>query len=163
MKKIIIIKYGELTTKKDNINFFIKTLRDNITLALEGIEHNNIYDKGRMFIETDCFDEVTNILIKTFGIHEINIGYKIDYTDIEEIGSKLLDLLKDKKFNTFKVETKRSNKNYPSTSMEVNSKLGAFILKNIANVKVDVHNPELEINIEIRYKDIYIYFAKFQE
>ncbi|NLL02418.1 MAG: tRNA 4-thiouridine(8) synthase ThiI [Mollicutes bacterium] len=160
MKKIIIIKYGELTTKKDNINFFIKTLRDNITLALEGIEHNNIYDKGRMFIETDCFDEVTNILIKTFGIHEINIGYKIDYTDIEEIGSKLLDLLKDKKFNTFKVETKRSNKNYPSTSMEVNSKLGAFILKNIANVKVDVHNPELEINIEIRYKDIYIYFAK---
>ena len=50
MKKIIIIKYGELSTKKDNINFFITTLKENIKASLKGLNANITYDKGRMFI-----------------------------------------------------------------------------------------------------------------
>ena len=160
MKKIIIIKYGELTTKKDNIAFFIKTLKNNITSALENITYDLIYDKGRMFIETDYFDEVIEVLTKTFGIHEINIGYKTSKTSLEELSNNLLELLKTKEFVTFKVMTKRSDKNYPLTSLEINRKLGEIILKNIVNLKVDVHNPELAINIEIRNKNTYIYFEK---
>lgn len=158
MKKIIIIKYGELTTKKDNINFFIKVLKDNISKTLEDLNCEITYDKGRMFIETDEFDESVNRLKKVFGIHEILIGYKCHEREINDIGNRILELVKDKSFKTFKVITKRSDKKYPLESMEVSRLLGGVILKNIPNVKVDVHNPELSINVEIRNNLVIIYF-----
>ena len=162
MEKIIIIKYGELTTKKDNINFFINALRDNIKKSLKDIDNKIIYDHGRMFIETSNYENVLNILKKTFGIHEINIGYKLKTNSLEEINAELLNLLKDKEFKTFKVTTKRSDKSYPINSMEISRKVGGSILKNISNIEVDVHNPNLEINIEIRKNEAYIYFEKIK-
>lgn len=162
MEKIIIIKYGELTTKKDNINFFINALRDNIKKSLKDIDNKINYDHGRMFIETSNYENVLNILKKTFGIHEINIGYKLKTNSLEEINSELLNLLKDKEFKTFKVTTKRSDKSYPINSMEISRKVGGTILKNISNIEVDVHNPNLEINIEIRKNEAYIYFEKIK-
>lgn len=162
MEKIIIIKYGELTTKKDNINFFINALRDNIKKSLKDIDNKIIYDHGRMFIETSNYENVLNILKKTFGIHEINIGYKLKTNSLEEINTELLNLLKDKEFKTFKVTTKRSDKSYPINSMEISRKVGGTILKNISNIEVDVHNPNLEINIEIRKNEAYIYFEKIK-
>ena len=51
MKKLIIIKYGELTTKHDNINYFIKTLKNNLDESLKDINHNIKFDRGRMYIE----------------------------------------------------------------------------------------------------------------
>lgn len=162
MEKIIIIKYGELTTKKDNINFFINALRDNIKKSLKDIDNKIIYDHGRMFIETSDYENVLNILKKTFGIHEINIGYKLKTNSLEEINAELLNLLKDKEFKTFKVTTKRSDKSYPINSMGISKKVGGTILKNISNIEVDVHNPNLEINIEIRKNEAYIYFEKIK-
>lgn len=162
MEKIIIIKYGELTTKKDNINYFINALRDNIKKSLKDIDNKIIYDHGRMFIETSDYEDVLNILKKTFGIHEINIGYKLKTNSLEEINAELLNLLKDKEFKTFKVTTKRSDKSYPINSMEISKKVGGIILKNIPNIEVDVHNPNLEINIEIRKNEAYIYFEKIK-
>ena len=162
MEKIIIIKYGELTTKKDNINFFINALRDNIKKSLKDIDNKIIYDHGRMFIETSDYENVLNILKKTFGIHEINIGYKLKTNSLEEINAELLNLLKDKEFKTFKVTTKRSDKSYPINSMEISRKVGGTILKNISNIEVDVHNPNIEINIEIRKNEAYIYFEKIK-
>lgn len=162
MEKIIIIKYGELTTKKDNINYFINALRDNIKKSLKDIDNKIIYDHGRMFIETSDYENVLNILKKTFGIHEINIGYKLKTNSLEKINAELLNLLKDKEFKTFKVTTKRSDKLYPINSMEISKKVGGTILKNIPNIEVDVHNPNLEINIEIRKNEAYIYFEKIK-
>ena len=160
MEKVIIIKYGELTTKGDNINYFIKALKDNIEASLEGIDNSIKYDKGRMYVYTSDFDKVLDKLKHTFGIHEINIGYEIETIDVDEIGNNILELLKDKEFNTFKVESKRSDKEYPMTSMEISRKLGGIILKNIDNIKVDVHNPEVLINVEVRFGKSLIYFDK---
>ena len=64
MKKIVIIKYGELTTKKDNINLFISTLRDEVKRALDGLSAEISYDKGRMFIGAD--DEYYDKIILNF-------------------------------------------------------------------------------------------------
>lgn len=158
--KIIIIKYGELTTKKDNINFFLKTLKDNLQSSLAGIDYQIHYDKARMYIETEAFDEAINILINTFGIHEIDIAEKLDTDDLKVVGETLIHLLKAKDFTTFKVITKRGDKNYPLTSMEISSQLGGLILKKLANKKVDVHHPELEVNVEIRNNHSYLYFEK---
>lgn len=162
MKKIVIIKYGELTTKKDNINFFITTLKDNIKSTLKGINAEITYDKGRMFIsgEEEDYEVILKKLQYVFGIHEINLGYELDNNVLENIKSSLIDLIKDHEFNTFKVETKRSDKTYPINSMEISRMLGGVVLKNLENVRVDVHNPEVIINIEIRHNRSYIYFDK---
>lgn len=164
MKKLIIIKYGELTTKKDNINFFITTLKDNLKSSLVDYDVDIKYDKGRMFIYAaeDVLDKVTDKIKKTFGIHEINLGYELDGNNFDDIKSSLTELIKDKEINTFKVETKRSDKSYPMTSMEVSKLLGGVVLKNKQKSKVDVHNPELVINVEIRFGSSYIYFDKIK-
>ena len=162
MKKIIIIKYGELSTKKDNINFFISTLKDNIKSSLSGLNANITYDKGRMFIESseDNYESIMSKLKKTFGIHEINIAYELENNDFENIKASLIELIKDVEFTTFKVESKRSDKTYPVNSMEMSRILGGVVLKNKDGVKVDVHNPETIINVEVRFKHAYIYFEK---
>jgi len=156
MEKVIIIKYGELTTKKDNINYFLKTLKNNIENSLNGIEYKLIYDKSRMFIETNNFTEVVERLKKVFGILKVTIAYKID-KDIDSIKKYSLEILNNKEFNTFKVVTKRSDKKYSINSMEVSSLIGGVILKNI-KCKVDVHKPDITLNIEIRNDYAYLYF-----
>ena len=76
MKKIIIIKYAELSTKKANINFFLKALKNNIDNALT-CNHIISYDCGRMFISVseENIDKTIDVLLHTFGIHEIVIGF----------------------------------------------------------------------------------------
>ncbi len=164
MNKLLLIKYGELSTKKDNINYFIRTLKENIEASIKGIDVELQYDKGRMFIKTneDNFDEIIDKLKHIFGIHEIVIAYELPNNDIEELKTSLVEIIKDKEIDTFKVETKRSNKNYPLTSMEISRILGGVVLKNKENVRVDVHNPNTYINIEIRLNNAYIYFDRIK-
>ena len=158
MNKLIIIKYGELTTKKGNIAFFIKTLKKNIDASLEGLDYKLEYDNGRMFIFASDLEIIKKRLEYIFGIHEIIIGYEYNSIDFENLKNNLCELLKDKEIYTFKVITKRSNKEYPLTSMEISSKLGGVVLKSVSTSKVDVHNPNTTINIEIRHDKSYIYF-----
>ena len=164
MKKIIIIKYAELNTKKSNINYFIKMLKENITKAIDGIDAFVKFDKGRMFIEssTDNYDQMLKKIRNVFGIHEIMIGYKYEERDIESIQENVVNLLCDYDISTFKVITKRSDKKYPLDSMEISRKVGGAILKNYKVSKVDVHNPDLEIYIELRIDAVYIYFEKIK-
>ncbi len=160
MEQVILIKYGELTTKKANRNLFIKTLYDNILEKLKDYQVKITKDRVRMFIETtDNIDEIVNILSNIPGIHGIVIAYKVD-TNTEEIKAKTLDIVKTINFKTFKVETKRSNKNFPIPSMEFNNIIGGLLLKNIPNIKVDVHNPDYLLKIEIRDKYTYIYIKE---
>ena len=159
MEKVIFIKYGELSTKKDNINFFLKKLKENILFALDDLDVQVTYDLGRMFIYTkNNFDEVLARLKNVFGIHEINVGVVIDSTDIEEIKKEVIMLLKEKEFKTFKVESKRTNKKLNTTSVELSKNLGAYILKNIANIKVDVHKPDIVVYVEYRLNNTLVYF-----
>ena len=158
MKKLIIIKYGELTTKKDNINFFLSQLKKNVSKILEGLDATITFDKSRMFAETTKFDKCLEKLQKVFGIHEITIAYETS-NDPKDIEETLISLIQDKDFKTFKVETKRSYKKYPGTSIEISKHYGGVVLKN-KDVTVDVHNPEVTINIEIRSNKAYIYFEQ---
>ncbi len=158
MKKVILIKYGELTTKKDNRKFFIKTLRNNILDKLSDYNIAVTDDYYRMFIEVneDDIDSITSKLKCIFGIHEIAVCYKDENVTEEEIKKVSLMVMKKEDFCTFKVETKRSDKSFPVKSMDMNNIIGSLILKNI-ECKVDVHNPEIILNIEIRREGFYIY------
>ena len=155
-----MVKYGELSTKKANINMFLKQLKVNVAKALDGMNVEIKFDKGRMFIDLheDNFDKVSEALKNVFGIHEYNIAYKLDTREPDEIGEAILNLVKDIEFNTFKVVTKRSDKKFPLDSMEFSRKMGGVILKGLGNKSVDVHNPDLMVNIEIRIDAVYVYF-----
>lgn len=164
VEKIIIIKYGELTTKKDNINYFLSTLKNNIKHALSNLSANITYDKGRMFIKSDDdkYDAIINELKHVFGIHEIILGYEFNSNDLENIKTNIIKLTSKISNKSFKVETKRSDKTYPYKSMEVSKILGAVILKNCQNMVVDVKSPDIMINVEIRHNKSYIYFDKIK-
>lgn len=160
MKKIIILKYGELTTKKDNINYFLKTLKNNINIILKDINHTITYDFGRMFIDvkSEDIEKVVEKLKCIFGIHEIIVGYISEDKSLDNIKTNILSLIKDKNFKTFKVSTKRSDKTFPLNSMKISKSLGGCILRNISNIQVDIHNPELLVSVEIRKNEVLYYF-----
>ena len=160
MKKIIILKYGELTTKKDNINYFLKTLKNNINIILKDINHTITYDFGRMFIDvkSEDIEKTVEKLKCIFGIHEIIVGYISEDKSLDNIKTNILSLIKDKNFKTFKVSTKRSDKTFPLNSMEISKSLGGYILRNISNIQVDIHNPELLVSVEIRKNEVLYYF-----
>ena len=161
MNKIILIKYGELTTKKANRNLFIDLLYKNICDKLKGEDVEIVKNRVRMFIKTNNREDViVKKLQEVFGIHGIVIAYVVN-TNVEDIKNSVLDIIKEIDFKTFKVETKRSDKKFPIPSMEFNNIIGGLVLKNKDNVKVDVHNPEYNLKIEIREDNTYIYLKEY--
>lgn len=92
MERIILIKYGELTTKKENRKVFIKCLVTNIKSLLGDYDLNIKYDRVRMYITCldEYVDEVTQKLSKIFGIHGVVICYKTT-SDIKDIENKVID------------------------------------------------------------------------
>ena len=155
MNKLILIKYGELTTKKANRKTFIKLLANNIRNALKNYEYKMKYDRVRMYIECDDEKHIVEALKKVFGIHGIVIATKVN-NNIEDIKNCVINLLKKENFNTFKIHTKRADKSFEVHSMELNNIIGGAVLRAIP-CKVDVKNPDLEVVIEIRVEGTFIY------
>ena len=163
MNRVILIKYGELTTKKDNRKSFINILYNNIVKKLDGLEYYISKDMSRMYIEFNEKDlkEILERINKVFGIHAYTVAYKMN-SNTEEIEKNVLKILPDTNFYTFKVETKRSDKTFPIESTAFSSRIGGLILKNKSDIKVDVHHPEMIFNIEIRKDYTYIYFKEYE-
>lgn len=157
MNRLILIKYGELTTKKANRKMFIQMLEKNILKLLDGMNFKIKKDRVRMYIECEeqNLKNIVEKLKKIFGIHGIVIAHKVD-TNIESIEEKALEMIKQMDGTTFKVETKRADKKFPIPSMEFNCQIGGIILKN-TDLKVDVHNPDIRLFIEIRQEGTFLY------
>ncbi|MDI6604523.1 MAG: tRNA uracil 4-sulfurtransferase ThiI [Thermoanaerobacteraceae bacterium] len=151
MQDILLIKYGELALKGDNRSFFENRLMKNIKNALNEINDVKIEKThGRIYVEcSDNTDYVIEKLKRVFGIVGITLAKKVDL-NIEDIYEASINIMKQYKDKSFKVETRRPNKTFPYESMEISCKVGAEILSNVDNLHVDVHNPDVLLNIEIR-------------
>lgn len=160
MEQLIIIKYGELTTKKGNRNTFINALKNNIKKVLKDNNYTITANRDHIYIETKEIDDILKKLEKVCGIQGILVAYKVN-TNTDTIKEEVLNILKNMSFKTFKVETKRALKSFPINSMEFSRIIGGHILKNIPNISVDVHNPDVLVKIEIR-EDTYIYFNEIK-
>ena len=163
MKRVILIKYGELSTKKGNRNFFINTLYRMINEKLKNFDVKIFKDRSRMYIEflDEDLDKIKEKLDSVFGIHMYHIAYIVD-TNIEAIKELLISLVGNMDFKTFKVEVKRSDKSFSMHSQEMNRFLGGVVLKNKDNISVDVHNPDVLIKVEVRENHSYIYFNAYK-
>lgn len=168
MEKAFLVKYGEIGLKGKNRHFFEETLVKRIEEALEKIDgtFKVTRPQGRIFVEGEGFDEdeVIDALSKVFGVIWICPCIMTEDTGFDDLSQQVIEYLKeelgDKPF-TFKVDARRARKNYPLNSMEINRELGGRILDAFPNAKVDVHNPEHLVEVEIRERiNFHIFYHK---
>lgn len=155
MENTFLISFGELGLKGENRPYFERILVQNIKEALKNFEKVEVRrTHGRIYVNAAGEREaVINRLKKVFGIVSISPA-KCCLLDLEEIKKAAVEAVKelDYKGKSFKVETRRPNKSFPFKSPEISKMVGGYVLRNIEGLRVDVHNPDIEIDVEIREK-----------
>lgn len=154
----IMVRFGELSTKGKNKTDFIRTLAKNIKNALA--DYNEIqvitqYD--HIYIKLNGLEpeNIIEILQDVSGIHSLSLVLKTD-PDIENLKNISLEMVKAEEGKTFKVHAKRANKKYPIISDQINREIAGHILRN-TDLKVDVHNPDILVSVEIREEGAYVF------
>lgn len=169
MVNAFLIKYSEIGIKGKNRYIFEDALRDRVAEKLEKCEGSFLVQRenGRIYVEAKGeydYDEVVCELTKCFGIAHICpvvlVEDKTFKTVCEELVAHMREELGERAF-TFKVFAKRSDKNYGLTSPEICREAGAYILEQMPNAKVDVHSPEVSVNVEIRHR-AYVYVTSIK-
>lgn len=159
-----LIKYTEIAIKGKNRYLFEDALVARIKGALKKVEGDFSVSKnqGRIYVDVEGeydFDETVSALQCVFGISGICPVVRVEDEGYDKLCEDVVNYIKDaypEQNQTFKVNARRARKNYPIESMELNRQLGGVILDNFENMKVDVHNPQIMLTIEIR-EHIYIY------
>jgi len=150
MRKVILIRYGEIFLKGANRGFFEKTLVDNLKKSLSGQKFILTKYSAR-YIISDFDESLTEYFLDriscVFGVHSFSLAYEVD-TDIDQIeqAAKLIS----NKNGTFKVNTKRADKKFFMSSYTVSAEIGHRLLIAYPDLSVDLYNPNKEINIDIR-------------
>ncbi|MGN0319201.1 MAG: tRNA uracil 4-sulfurtransferase ThiI [Lachnospira sp.] len=158
MYKAFLIKYGEIGVKGKNRYIFEEALVRQIQYSLKKVEGQFSVDRqdGRIYVNAASdfdYDEVVDALSHVFGIIGICPVVQIEdngFDDLAEHVVKYIDMAYPDKNLSFKVNARRARKNYPMDSMEINMELGGRILDAFPSMKVDVHKPQVLLNVEIR-------------
>ncbi|USG67236.1 tRNA 4-thiouridine(8) synthase ThiI [Brevibacillus ruminantium] len=157
---VILIRYGELALKGKNRDQFEEALARSVKSVLRSffkIKVRRSY--GRMYVELHGEDAeaVMERLKRVFGISSFSPTIQVEQ-DAEVIKEKSLEMIRQiqPEPKTFRVETRRADKRFPTPSMEMNRLVGTHILRNLPAIKVDVHQPEAVVHIEIRAEGTYI-------
>ncbi|KAF2955092.1 tRNA uracil 4-sulfurtransferase ThiI [Marinitoga sp. 38H-ov] len=166
MYDFVVIKYSEIGTKGKNRRIFENKLMNNIVLQLDhNVSAKKIY--GRIIItpkENKKIDStMLNNLKRVFGIKSISPALKVE-KNYEDIKNKIFFLLKEKNIatGTFKIDARRTDKTFPIRSFDLNKNLGEDVLNEFPNLKVDVHNPDYLIKVEIRQELSFVYFENIE-
>lgn len=164
MFQTFLIKYGEIGIKGKNRHLFEDALVRQIRRALEPVdgEFQVWKEQGRIYVDAESlydFDETVEALQRVFGIVGICPVMKVEDRGLEALGNDVIEFLEDVyelREQTIKVATRRARKTYPVESMEVSAYLGGRILEAFPGLSVDVHEPEILLQVEIR-EQIFIY------
>ena len=158
--KSFLIKYAEIGVKGKNRYIFEDALVRQIRHSLKRVDGNFsvVKESGRIYATAESdydFDEVIKALKCIFGIASICPMVQVDDQGYEDLKKQVInyvdEVYEDKNF-TFKVNTRRGNKQYPVTSDQINRDLGEVILHTYKDTKVDVHQPEVMLHVEVRNK-----------
>ncbi|UOQ86297.1 tRNA uracil 4-sulfurtransferase ThiI [Gracilibacillus salinarum] len=155
----IVIRYGELGLKGRNRKIFTTQLAKNVRKVLRhfpAIKVDKLRDRMYIVLNGENPEPIMEICQKIFGIQNMSLAVKVA-NDPERIKEEALQLLREtENVQTFKVTTKRSNKEFPIGSQEFNQVLGGHLLVNTDDISVDVHHPDLEITVDIRAEATYL-------
>ena len=160
MYKAFLIKYGEIGDKGKNRYLFEDALVRQIRYALKEVdgEFNVTKENGRIYataVSDFDYDEAVAALKRVFGIIGICPVVQIEDNGFDDLAKHVVeyfDATYPDKNITFKVNARRARKNYPMDSMEINMELGGRLLDAFPELKVDVHKPEVLLQVEIRNK-----------
>ncbi len=158
----IMVRFGELSTKGKNKKDFIRILAENIKRGLkeyENLSYEIRYDHIYIALNDTPYDPVISVLKDISGIRSVSLVYRLE-KDMTKIKADSLELIKNEEGKTFKVLSKRSDKKFELTSEEITRAVASNILKN-TTLKVDVHNPDIPLNIEVRDEAAYIFFKTY--
>ena len=165
MRELILVRYGEIGLKGKNIRTFEKKLVMNIRKAVSKIPNTTVIDRhGRIVVEHDAEfqKQVIEAVSVVFGVVSISPAIKVD-REIEVLKETCYDIIKSLVEETgaksFKIETRRADKHYPLNTPQINHLVGGYVYKKMEILKVDVHNPDILLTIEIREK-AYIFSKK---
>ena len=158
MFKAFLIKYGEIGVKGKNRYLFEDALVNQIKFALKEVEGEFAVTKvdGRIYVQAQSefdYDETVDALKRVFGIIGICPMVQIEDNGFDDLAATVVEYFKQtyKNMNfTFKVNARRARKNYPLDSMQLNAELGHVLLEAFPELKVDVHKPDVLLQVEIR-------------
>ncbi|MGD6849339.1 tRNA uracil 4-sulfurtransferase ThiI [Rossellomorea aquimaris] len=162
----ILVRYGEISTKGRNRKMFTAKLRENILQALKdfpAISVSASRDRLHIKLGEENGEEIIPRLEKIFGIQSFSPVVKVAQ-DIEEINQAGLALVQ-KSFTpgkTFKVSARRADKKFSMDTNELNYEVGSYILRNMDGLKVDVKNPDINLNVEVRKEGVYLSSENYQ-
>ena len=159
-----LLKYGEIGIKGKNRYLFEDALVRQIRFALKDVDGQFDVHKSQARIYVDCegdydYEDTVEHLKRVFGIVGICPVVRMEDQGFEKLKEDVvsyMDEMYPDKNLTFKVEARRARKTYPKTSMEINCDLGEVILEAFPETKVDVHHPDVMLNVEIR-NEVYVY------
>ena len=159
------LSYGELSLKGKNRGQFERMLRNRIHKSLNGYNHELVDDLSKLHVMVDSndMDEVIEKLKKIFGVIGLNPSARIGSED-EEIKAKVLEVANyayEQGARTFKIAVNRSNKGFEKKSMDYARELGAHVLINSSFEKVQMKDPDIQINVDIR-KNVYVYTERIK-
>ena len=155
----IMIRFGELSTKGKNKKDFIRTLADNVKNALKDwpeLSFETRYDHIYVGLNGLDYRPVIERLQDVSGIHALSLVYRCS-KEVEDMKESALKLINEEEGKTFKVKVKRGDKTYPLISDEITRIVAGHILRNTEHLKVDVHNPDILLSIEVRQEAAYIF------
>ncbi len=161
MNELILVRYGDLVLKGKNKKYFTQLINKLIKEKLSGlpVEYDFRHDRCYVILNDASHQEVIEKLQYVTGLYSYSLVSKceIDYDEISRIAVLMIREATNNKLTTFKVETKRADKSIELTSMEISKLVSKKILVQMENLKVDVHNPELTLDVEVRTDGAYIY------
>ncbi len=162
----IMIRYGELSTKHKNRMRFINKLRNNISDVLSIYPQVKVTadrDRAHAYLNGADYTAVAESLKQVFGIQNFSPVYKVKKS-VEVLKSAVQEIMKEtyKEGMTFKITGKRSDHTFELDSRELNQTLGSAVFKAIPNVKAQMKNPDINLQVEIREEAAYISYETFR-
>ena len=166
-ENIFIVRCGEVALKGMNKPYFERMLVERIKKLLRKFDGVSVRrQEGLIFVRTDASIDkamVIKEISKVFGVASISPAVECNST-MESIGRAaveyMMEAIEERGVKTFKVEAKRADKNFPVKSPEIGRQIGAAVLKGCKVLKVDVHNPDCLLFVDVRHDRSYIYQDK---
>ena len=163
MYNILIVKYGEIGVKGKNRYIFENKLIKNVKNILKPIGKFNVYKEyGRIYVDLDGYDyeEVVEEVKKVFGIVGVcpAVRAEKDYNLLKELALKMLEEKIEQGYKSFKVDSRRGDKDFKLTSQEMSLDIGGYLVSQVKDkIAVDVRNPEVKIHCELRQNHVMVY------
>ena len=158
MKKLVLVRFGEIFLKGLNRPYFIKMLVDRIKNVVNQYQAKVWFEDSRVYVSDfneENLEAIISHIQKVFGVYSLSVAVELEDKNVDTICKYATELMQNVS-GTFKVQAKRSDKKFPMDSPQINAHVGGFVLARNKNLSVDIFKPQHVLYVEVRTK-VYLY------